>query len=440
MSISLRDAAVICAGEMRSLLRDRHTVVYSVLIPVFLYPTLFLGMVQVVTVAKGASERRVARYALVGEDSAPRLAEHLATASIARSIAGKNQMTRLDPPEAPASPGSSPDVLLARASAAEWIRSGKLDAVVVVQATEPGCAAIEVLHRSDRDASRSARERLSAALDAFREAELLREATALGADRTLFDLLPVADLDLTPRSERLRDALARLAPLLLVVMTALGALYPALDSTVGERERGTLETTLIAPVGRTELIVGKFLPVMALAIAAALLNFASMAAALWVFFLQAKVEVPLAILSPAAIITLLAGEAILALFFGAAMMAAGLFARSFKEGQSYLGPVMLAAILPAVAASIPEVRLSPLFAVVPVANLALTLRDALLGKLDVSSGALAVAASAIYSAMAVWAASRLASKESVLLGQPAAESPGAGRFGGRLFAPFWRKS
>ncbi len=422
MSISLRDVAIICAGEMRSLLRDRHTVVYSVLIPVFLYPTLFLGMVQVVTVAKGASERRVARYALVGEDSVPRLAEHLA----APSEAGKRTI-RVDLPEAPAAVSAPEPETLARGSAAQWIRDGKLDAVVVAQTDGHGHATVEVLFSSERDASRTARNRLRTALEGFREAELLREATALGADRRLFDVLPVDDFDLTPRSEQLRDALARLAPLLLALMTALGALYPALDSTVGERERGTLETTLIAPVGRTELILGKFLPVMALAIAAALLNFASMAAALWVFFLQAKIDVPLAILTPAAVLSLLAGEAILAFFFGAVMMAAGLFARSFKEGQSYLGPVMLAATLPAFVAAFPEVRLTPLLAAVPVANLSLTLRDSLLGKLDASFGALAVAASALYSALAVWIASRLASKESVLLGQPAAEGSGAGR-------------
>ncbi|HRE09004.1 MAG TPA: ABC transporter permease subunit, partial [Opitutaceae bacterium] len=51
-------------------------------------------------------------------------------------------------------------------------------------------------------------------------------------------------------------------PYLVILLCFTGAMYPAMDITAGEKERGTLETLLCSPVGRTEIVLGKFLVVL----------------------------------------------------------------------------------------------------------------------------------------------------------------------------------
>src|SRR5205085_9319852 len=67
-------------------------------------------------------------------------------------------------------------------------------------------------------------------------------------------------------------SLAALIPLILVLMTVTGAVYPAIDLTAGERERGTLETLIAAPVPRLGLLLAKYVAVLTVAILTALVN------------------------------------------------------------------------------------------------------------------------------------------------------------------------
>ena len=70
--------------------------------------------------------------------------------------------------------------------------------------------------------------------------------------------------------------LGRLFPFLLVMMSLTGAFYPAIDLCAGEKERGTMETLLISPASRTEIVMGKFFTVMLASVMTALLNLVSM--------------------------------------------------------------------------------------------------------------------------------------------------------------------
>jgi sodium transport system permease protein len=402
MALDLRGAAAIAAGETRSLLRDRQTLLYSILIPFVLYPALCIGAVQVLFIVKGAQERRVARTALLPGAREAGLDARLEKAAKVRVV------------PAPGSGGAAGDEKVAA-----WIREGKIDAAIDA-APSGGGLRVDVLYSGARDASASAREKLDAALDGARD-EILRErAAAAGGDEGLLDALDIRAFDVTPPRRQLRDVLARLAPLLLVIMAAIGAFYPALDATVGERERSTLETTLILPVGRGALAAGKFIPVAGLAFMAVILNFIGMGIAGWVFFLQFKVGfVPQA--PPLSAVAVAAAAAVLlVLLLSGMMLAVALRARSFKEGQSYLGPIRIGAMLPGLAATAPEVILGPAVAAVPVANLALLVRDALLDRLAAVPAAIALGSSALYAAAAVAWAGRLAGRESMLLGRPEA--------------------
>ena len=75
--MNLRHVLRISIFDFRHLLRDTHTLIYSIAIPLFLYPMLFLGLTQILMVAQGASEQRVVKVAVAGAEHFPELVAHL---------------------------------------------------------------------------------------------------------------------------------------------------------------------------------------------------------------------------------------------------------------------------------------------------------------------------------------------------------------------------
>ena len=186
-----------------------------------------------------------------------------------------------------------------------------------------------------------------------------------------------------PRLEHKSERLwSRLFPFLIVMMSLTGALYPAIDLCAGEKERGTLETLLVSPASSAEIVWGKFLTVWTFSAVTAVLNLASLGFTTWQF---ARMEIPgLTTMAqeqtvlPAPGWTALAWCVVLlvplAAFFSAVALALAAYARSVREGQYYLMP-LLVLTLPLVLYSIlPGVELTPVHSLLPVAGPALLLQ------------------------------------------------------------------
>jgi sodium transport system permease protein len=177
-------------------------------------------------------------------------------------------------------------------------------------------------------------------------------------------------------AEELFDILVRIYPFILVMWSLAGALYPAVDLCAGEKERGTMETLLISPASRDEIVVGKFLTIWVFSAASALLNLVSMGITARFF----TSLLPQSVLGLTAVVWSIVLVLPMAAFFSAVCLAVGAYARSTKEGQYYLMPLFLIT-MPLVSLTLaPGVELSPFYSLVPVTGVAL-----LLQKLMVSS-------------------------------------------------------
>ena len=136
-------------------------------------------------------------------------------------------------------------------------------------------------------------------------------------------------------------------PYIIIMLCLTGAMYPALDLTAGEKERGTMETILCCPVGRTDLVLGKFLMVLTASLGTVLLSLLSMGATFHFARRAMAGSLPREALQTAATIDLggVAGVFLMllpvAVMFSALLLMVGLFSKSFREAQSYCGPLML---------------------------------------------------------------------------------------------------
>jgi sodium transport system permease protein len=162
----------------------------------------------------------------------------------------------------------------------------------------------------------------------------------------------------------------RIFPLVLVMWSLSGALYPAIDLCAGEKERGTMETLLITPAGREEIVLGKFLTIWVFSSATAILNLLSMGAT--TAFLSSHLPHGVSIEALAWCVVLSLPQSA---FFSALGLAIGAYARSSKEGQYYLMPLFVVTMPLIFLTLVPGVELNALYALVPVTGVSLLMQQ-----------------------------------------------------------------
>jgi len=249
------------------------------------------------------------------------------------------------------------------------------------------------------------------------------EGAGLDADFVMEPIVYEA-VDMADDEEKTGMIFGMILPFILIVGVATGAMYPAIDVTSGEKERGTLETLLTLPISNMELMGGKFLAVSTVAVVSTFLNFISMI--LFGLFMissiasqasggDGAVSVNLALLIIPFIITLVC-LVVFALFVSAVTLCVTSFAKSFKEANNYMTPVLLVFMLPAFVSVVPGVELTPRTAAIPVANIALLIREVMAFKYDVTSMAIVLISNIIYAIIGVIVLSKIYNSESVLFG------------------------
>jgi sodium transport system permease protein len=194
-----------------------------------------------------------------------------------------------------------------------------------------------------------------------------------------------------------RFILGLLLPVMLVVMLAMGAIYPAIDTTAGERETGTWETMMTAATSRTNILTAKYLYVATMSFIAGSLNVLAM-----MFTIRSNLT-PLGTSSSGltfsvqleSIPVIVAGAALLALFVAAGMLILASFARTFREGQSLVSPFMIVFILPLMFIQSPSQEFTTKVAFIPIVNVAMMFRQAIVGQYNWLSIAITVAVEAV---------------------------------------------
>lgn len=382
---------LIAAREVRDLLRDRRTLLIVLGLPALLYPAFV-----VVGLAFAASllEQKTV-IGIAGAEYLPTPREHPAALLAGGALAVEAERRWDDPPllidgqfspkflKADRQPGILEVRLLPSADPGP-LRSRAVDAMVVIPSDlmagidRGPRPEVRILGREGDETSKLAVARADAILGRWRDRvkEVRFARTGLPAD---FDQ-PVAIINPdeakpveSKTADELRDVLVKFLPFLLVMWTMAGALHPAIDLTAGEKERGTMETLLICPAGRTEIVAGKFLAVFVF----------SYASALWNLLWMAAGALLLGLLLPAPILSfgglgwsaLLAAP--LAALFSSLALGLGAFARSAKEAQYYLMPLMVFTLPLSMFALTPGLKLTPFLSAIPVSGLSLILQNLL---------------------------------------------------------------
>jgi len=299
---------------------------------------------------------------------------------------------------------------------AEVVRRADADAGVeflpAVEERSPVCNLVYQIDSSNgRAVRRFLEDRLRAVNEDFAREQLAKQVPPI----TLPLLVRSRALPQQPGTTNTPFSLATLIPLILILMTVTGAVYPAIDLTAGERERGTLEALVAAPVPRYELLFAKYLAVLSVAMLTALANLVSMVVTSYASGLEG-VLFGSAGLSVRVMLLTLGLLCVFAAFFSAVILVLTSFARSFKEAQAYLIPVMMLAMAPGVMCLLPGIEFNGTYAVTPLVNIVLLARDVFEDRVVPVWALATLLSTVLYSAVALGAAARIFGTDAVLYG------------------------
>jgi sodium transport system permease protein len=274
---------------------------------------------------------------------------------------------------------------------------------------------LRVLYDKTLPLSEEAWGRLRPALESVRDSLLGERLRARELTWTFVAPVDVREENLAPEAKVFAATIGGFLPYLVIIFCFTGALYPAFDIGAGEKERSTLETLLLAPATRLEIATGKFLVVFVAALIAGLLSTASMAVTFRYGVLPEELSERLAISfeTPAILLSILLILPLSAAF-AAMLLSLSVYARSFKEAQSYSTPLQFVLVIPAMASTIPTLELTPILGSIPIVNASILLREFCKGEYPMGYFALAFASSVVLAVAAILFNARWFEREDVI--------------------------
>jgi len=401
--MEMRNIWIVYRKELTEALRDRRTLITTFLVPLLLIPVMGTGFTAVMSAIIGSAKKEKPKVMIVGGADSPAL------------LAALEKYPKID--IAPATPDWRKKVVEKEIRAAIEIPDG-FDKNL--REGQDGTVKIDVYGGEIK--SELAAGNIEAYLKEYRDDITARRLEAHDLPTGLLKPFQVKRESIASPEKEAGAVLGGIIAYTLILMCLNGAMSPAIDLTAGEKERGTMETILSSPVSRTHLVLGKFLLVLTASLMTAMLLMVSVGVSTTALQKSHALDQladegeapPQLALRPAAMASVVIMAVPLAVLFSAGLITIAVFAKSHKEAQTYIAPLMFLVVIPAIAAMLPGVDLTPKLAIVPLLNVSLLCKELVTGEYHWNYIALIFASTCIYAAAALYVAVKMFQRESVL--------------------------
>ena len=362
---------MIFRKEWKELLRDRKTLFFMIALPMLLFPLIFGAVIFFTANAVKDAESKVLNYAIIGAEYSTQISQALADAP--------DQFKRIE--------------IDANADYAVLIKDKTVDFVLVIPA-EFGTNVLEngpqkiALYLNDAGLNmvyRRVNKIVSDLSDQVQQDSFARLGLSENQQQGLLEPVSLERKNVADERENWGEKIGGMLPYMIFILCLQGAMAPAADVGAGEKERGTLETLLISPMERYKLVMGKFLTIGLAGVTSALITVASLA--LWGLVLSqglaiAKVAEFMAMIGWIDFVLIFLMLIPVVAIFAAVLLSLSIYARSFKEAQSYMGSLIIFVLLPVIIALTPGVKLEGHWVWVPLTNVALAMKELVKGTMD----------------------------------------------------------
>ena len=379
--------------EMLDQLRDRRALISMVVVPLLVMPMLMVGMGRVLSMVEKKADDEAKTLGIGLKINSPDIRQAIERAGL--KIVDK------------------PDL---RASVE------KKELAAAVEETVGANGVPEIVYYVDRSnpTSESAGDSLRAILADLKESQVKQRLKAQNVAETVLTPFSVKRVNVAPERKMAGAMWGTLLGYMLLLFMFMGGMHPAIDMTAGEKERKTLELYLSSPAHRSEIVLGKILATMTAIFMTSILTLLSIVMSIRNGGMatgknpQMQEMLKTIPLDGHAIGIIVLTLLPLAVFAASLMIAIAILARSFKEGNTYLAPLMLLVIFPALIGGMPGLGFTPAMALIPIFNASQVIRGTLIGDLSTTNFLITTLANLVYAGAAFYFASRRFEDETVL--------------------------
>ncbi|MEM5551758.1 ABC transporter permease [Pseudoalteromonas sp. NEC-BIFX-2020_002] len=359
--------------ELKELLRDKKTLMFIIALPLLIFPLIFGVLGYFMVQAQIEADQEVHKYSIVAKqdikDFSDKVFYHKNFIFVDSKYSERYELIQA-------------------------VKDESIDIGIYVMKPiigDGGNDAIEIeiiFNKASRINYIS--EKLTEIFSEYKHVKQLKMLSLYGiSDEAVKEIVlePVKlkETDTANARESIGEKLGMLLPYLLIPLVLTGASYPAIDLGAGEKERGTLETLLLTPITRTQIVAGKFLTIFSASIATSLFTVLSLG--IWIFiaksiFSAEAITDVIVIIGAYDLFLILLLLLPLACIFSSVVLAISIYSRSFKEAQNYMGPLSIVIFVPLAISMMPNMELTFKTSLIPIVNISLAIQELLKGTVD----------------------------------------------------------
>ncbi|WP_027877527.1 ABC transporter permease [Meiothermus cerbereus] len=392
----MNEILIIARKELLSVVRERRVLFTTIILPIVIMPVLMFGPILLFGNAARQTQESVQKVGVVG---------------VPAVVLEELRKARVEPIEI--------------VNPQQAVQNREVEAALVFEN-----GVYTLYGRLSGGATQSALvvEKVQNALSTYKDQVVAEQLRAKGVSPEVLEPFQVETKDASREQEQAAGLFAFLIPYFLIVFIQSGGMPVAVDATAGEKEKGTLEALLAAPVPLVQILLGKGLAVFVMSL---LSTFAAIAGLLLgggvfrnLFAVQIQavqnggnaVQLGGALaLDPLGYLSIVLTAVLFALLVIAIMISLGLYARTFKEAQSYMSPLMLVMIIPILFLQFSDfLKLQDWYFALPFVGVVLALDSIVKGAATVAQLSNTWASTLLYAGLALYLAYRNFQREDVV--------------------------
>lgn len=367
--MNIKKVGAIFNKEILDILRDRRTIFSAFVLPLILYPILFIGLSALISRQEVMLEQKTSTIYIHDEieDKYSRIIYDTLTEQ--GNISVLPQVDVFD-----------------EASMLKAIEDQSLQAIVYITRENEESAypiyRLKVTYNQVDELSQITYRRVSDIMQELEKDLISQRLLDIQVSEDILQAIDIEQDNIAPPERMVGAGVGRILPYILILMAISGGAYIASDLVVGEKERGTLETILVSAAMREELLLGKYMTVMTISFASIIVNLVSLFLSFqYVMTTMASGSaiaevISLPFISLLNILILLIPMLML---ISAVLLIVSTYSRNVKEANSYLTYIIFLGIILSMVSMIPGFSLNRGFALIPILNFSLLMRDILIG-------------------------------------------------------------
>lgn len=357
----------IAKKEIVDIVRDKRTLRAMLLIPLVIFPLFFIVVNKITNSQSQKDRNKHLKVGIINNDNAQVLTNLLENESKIELIYYEDSI-QLD----------------------SLVKGDYISAGLMIESDfdrkqdliEPGH--ISIIYKSS---DQFVEERLVSVINCYKRYLIHNWLGDLKVNKSEIEPLIIDKNDLLTDREKIGRSIGGFLTYILIIFSFLGCTHPAIQFFSNEKEHGTLETLLIAPITKYELLFGKMIGIVVIGLLSSIASIVGIGIGIFYFAQSLPPEVVERILSmiqPSSIIMLIGMLLPLISFFAGILTLITNYANSYKEAQSIISPLTPLIALPAIIGLIPGIKLNYITAAIPITNIALATKEIIAGSISLS--------------------------------------------------------